>query len=862
MTTQFIEITSLRRNRNKFPEPASFEIQNVGAGQKDALQAVDPVSLAAPSITDGVSTQWNGFQFNAQRIDDTALISPGSYFVDVVPETLAVTATPVEVFAGGSVGNAYSDTILFVNTTSSKSSGRGALQLTHNYYRGAMLCVVDNGSHTLLTSADALLASITTNPAVAGASIAADTTLSIAAGEATGGHGTDFAFNFTQGTGAIGQVVTSITVTGGTEYLPGDVITVPQATMTAKFAAVDASATASSALVITLTADDFASASEPCTDRARVAEYEYIGNDRARIVLDTKLSGTIIPGSTVLRITDPTDLDKSIGYNPAIFVPDSPAATNYYIKFRIYNITRSQSRPIKSFDPITHIAYIDTSGSRTPTSVAGPCGNGVGAGDDWSEYDLYSMRKEAPITVITRLDNDTATNNPVVFNAFNLRLVEANSIPNPELVAGGFLEIQERTGDEYVTAGNDTLAAGGTTSVTLNAAIPGAASLPNNSLNGSKIRMKSGDGAGQITTISAYNAATRVATLDLGFNIPVNAGDTYDIYTNTETRRITKYVDYRDTAIGGSTTTLQFPVTNRIFGTHPLIFNDRDQQYYTGLLIRITSGAALNDIRTISDYTIVFGVSGAISAIITINPGFPNFSAAIANGDTFAITSGLVSAPVINPITSGFTYTLSNNQAYILPFSYDNEYPLNQNDMALAPNVSYQMELINLILPNQYLDVGFGSLISFYQYVYVEIQNAEGNGITSGGANSIPSNNPNAISMTFRATIDDVPNPVNSTFIKIDGDGMSQTLKFNPNQSLKFAVYLGHGGGGGNKRELFSTRVGEWFSPSQPNPIIQISAMFRIKPISRATSMPTDTKQALGAKYNPGNLNQHGFYGH
>ena len=53
--------------------------------------------------------------------------------------------------------------------------------------------------------------------------------------------------------------------------------------------------------------------------------------------------------------------------------------------------------------------------------------------------------------------------------------------------------------------------------------------------------MKSGNGAGQITTISAYNAATRVATLSLGFNIAVNAGDTYDIYTNTEKRRITKF---------------------------------------------------------------------------------------------------------------------------------------------------------------------------------------------------------------------------------------------------------------------------------------------------------------------------------
>ena len=208
---------------------------------------------------------------------------------------------------------------------------------------------------------------------------------------------------------------------------------------------------------------------------------------------------------------------------------------------------------------------------------------------------------------------------------FNLTLADANQVSDVDLVAGGFLEIQERTGQEYVTVGNDTLAAGGTTSVTLNAALPGAGTLPNNSLNGAQIRMKSGNGAGQITTISSYNATTRVATLNLGFNIAVNAGDTYDIITNTESRRIIKYVDYRDTAIGGSTTTLEFPVTNRVIGTNPLIFNESQQQYYTGLLIRITGGAAAGDIRTISDYTIVFGVNGAISATITIDPTFPNF---------------------------------------------------------------------------------------------------------------------------------------------------------------------------------------------------------------------------------------------
>jgi hypothetical protein len=107
--------------------------------------------------------------------------------------------------------------------------------------------------------ANALLASITTNPAVANASIAADPTLAIAAGETTSsGSGSGIAFSFTQGTGAVGQVVTAITVTTiGSGYAAGDTITVPQATMTAKFAAVDGAATASSDLVITLLSNDF-----------------------------------------------------------------------------------------------------------------------------------------------------------------------------------------------------------------------------------------------------------------------------------------------------------------------------------------------------------------------------------------------------------------------------------------------------------------------------------------------------------------------------------------------------------------------------------------------------------------------------
>jgi hypothetical protein len=127
---------------------------------------------------------------------------------------------------------------------------------------------------------------------------------------------------------------------------------------------------------------------------------------------------------------------------------------------------------------------------------------------------------------------------------------------------------------------------------------------------------------------------------------------------------------------------------------------------------------------------------------------------------------------------------------------------------------------MNLVLPNRTLSVGKGGLIAFYPYVYVELANVSGTG--AGIPNSIYSNNPNATRMTFRAAIDDIQNPLISPFIKIDGDGMVQTLKFKPNDNLRFSVHLPNG-------DVFQTDLTDTYSPGAPNPLVQISALFGIK---------------------------------
>jgi len=164
------------------------------------------------------------------------------------------------------------------------------------------------------------------------------------------------------------------------------------------------------------------------------------------------------------------------------------------------------------------------------------------------------------------------------------------------------------------------------------------------------------------------------------------------------------------------------------------------------------------------------------------------------------------------------------NSSYIeiLSFSHDNFNPFTYTGSLVSQQdmVCYEMELLNLILPNEVLAVGEGGRIAFYPYVYVQISNVSA--ACAGLKNIIYSNNPNSINAIFRVPIDDVINPIISTFIKVDGDGMVQTIKFKPNDNLYFSVFLSNG-------ELYKTILPEYYSPSLPNAAAQISAAFSIR---------------------------------
>lgn len=535
------------------------------------------------------------------------------------------------------------------------------------------------------------------------------------------------------------------------------------------------------------------------TDRRRILSFIYLGDDKGKMVFESPFTSTITPGTTLLYISDPTSRDPLGFRDPYFFLPTGPIRSNAFFNYILFNLTKCQSRRVKSYDIVTRLIGIDTSRSPTSTQKEGPV-------NTWLPTDIFSLRRVEPEVCIGALFGDP--NLPATFNSFNLTVFDANNISDPYGLAGSFLEVEmvQETGVLQFQAGGD-----GTTVVQLRA----ASNPADDYYKGAFLRVLSGLAAGQLTRISSYDGTSKLATLDTGFSRPVAAGDTYDLSLPQQSKRINKYVDYRDNAVGGSITTVEFPINNTNAKIHPFYKSG----YYNDVFIRI-SGLT----RLIKRYIIVTDSNGIVqSAIAEIDPAGPDFGGPILPGTAFTITSGVTDGG-----NDRFIHTLSTQPAYILKATYDNLYPfINAQTNASNAVQDYEVELINLILPNQVLDSGFGSLISFYQYVYVEIQNTEGTG--NAAANNILSNNPNAIGTTFRATIDDVPNPVNSTFIKIDGDGMKQIIKqFNLQKDLKFAVYLSTGSDP-SEREIFKVLPPEHFSPRPPNPLIQISAMFSFK---------------------------------
>lgn len=207
---------------------------------------------------------------------------------------------------------------------------------------------------------------------------------------------------------------------------------------------------------------------------------------------------------------------------------------------------------------------------------------------------------------------------------------------------------------------------------------------------------------------------------------------------------------------------------------------------YKGSFIRMTSGTEDNAMRRITAY------DGATRTATV----YPSFDAIPLVGDTFEV----------------------------MPFTYDNavSFSYSGSMLSLQTEQCYEIQLVNLLLPNKILATGFGSRVAFYPYVYVKFRNVTG--ATSGYNRVLFSNNRFATDALFRATVDDISRPESTNWVKLNGDGMVQTIKFKPTDVIEFSVYLPNG-------DLYETQEIEYYSPQLPNLINQISACFAIRKI-------------------------------
>lgn len=169
--------------------------------------------------------------------------------------------------------------------------------------------------------------------------------------------------------------------------------------------------------------------------------------------------------------------------------------------------------------------------------------------------------------------------------------------------------------------------------------------------------------------------------------------------------------------------------------------------------------------------------------------------------------------PNYNPIT------MQGSAINIISYLKDNFNPLNYNGTMVSVNeaVCYEVELVSLIMPN--LPLITGSRLVFYPFVYVELANISS---PSGASNDIIySNNPPSNRAMFISPVTDTNQPISSSFMKISSP-MTQTVKFKPNDSLRFSVYLPDG-------RLFQTIQTDYLSPYPPNIRLQIEAIFSIR---------------------------------
>jgi hypothetical protein len=269
-------------------------------------------------------------------------------------------------------------------------------------------------------------------------------------------------------------------------------------------------------------------------------------------------------------------------------------------------------------------------------------------------------------------------------------------------------------------------------------------------------------------------------------------------------------------------------------GTFRAFFNTQSSIYLLGKLL-----FSSNNIKSGQKYTIKWNVRKSSNIVLSSFKLFGTLEQYIVNDIfdyeqlfTFEITTNPFYNENIGFEISSFIFIGSGpfyiewnffeikefDTINICDFLKDNFCPLDYNGSTTSQeNTScYNISLSSITLPN--ISLLYGSKISFYPYVYVVISNTTSP--SKASEDLIYSNNPHSDKAVFIAPVGLQVNPNTGTFLSLYSN-MTQTIKFKPNDNLKFEVYLPDG-------SLFKTLLNDTYTPYEPDPRIQIEAVFSI----------------------------------
>ena len=149
-----------------------------------------------------------------------------------------------------------------------------------------------------------------------------------------------------------------------------------------------------------------------------------------------------------------------------------------------------------------------------------------------------------------------------------------------------------------------------------------------------------------------------------------------------------------------------------------------------------------------------------------------------------------------------------NTTLELLPITSFNFNPFSSSRLLKGDKAYFNVKLLSLTIPQN-------SNVADYPYVYVALNSIN----TLTVKNLLISNNPNSTLAQFRATLTSADK--SNKFYKFSGDDSVQLLQINTNDALQFKIILPNG-----KKLIFEEN--EAFSPTPPNPLVQISAFFSI----------------------------------